>query len=190
MLVLTMTSKDLFVTIGVPASGKSTWIKQQKNAVSISPDDIRKELYGDYQIGISSKEVWDKAHERIQECLEKNDGCVFDATSTLPTPRKRLIEFGKQADAKVTAVYFPINVKFAIYRNGKRFPKEKRVPNYIIHKFHDELKRMKNPIQELKDEGFDHVMIKRQVPTKHDCDGMGGKIRKNECEICDYLDIK
>jgi len=176
--------KSLFVTIGIPASGKSTWISRRRSATVISPDEIRKELYDDYQKGISSPAVWNEAYSRLEKCLKEKNECIFDATNTIPSHRAPIIKRGKEAGANVIAVFFPIDVRFAIYRNSKRRPREKRVPNHVIHHYHDML------VPPTKNEGFDSIVVRRQLPTVNDCKGMGGTIIRNKCEICDRLELE
>jgi len=85
---------SLIMMIGVPGSGKSTWIAQNKheNAVVISPDDIRRELSGNVSDQSQNGKVWFLAKERTVDALKAGKDVILDATNVATKSRKRFIQ--------------------------------------------------------------------------------------------------
>jgi predicted kinase len=86
--------KGLLVLLsGPPLSGKSTLITKLKeqlpDIVVVSTDDIRMELFGNYDF-VEQREpiAWRLAHERVQQSLEKGGVTFLDATLRTPFYRQ------------------------------------------------------------------------------------------------------
>ena len=62
----------LFITIGLPGSGKSHWASEQ-DAKVVSSDAIREELFGDVNDQNHNNEVFNEVHNRIQISLRSED---------------------------------------------------------------------------------------------------------------------
>lgn len=85
--------------IGLPASGKSTYAKtlaEQENAVIISTDKIREELFGDEAIQenehYGGAKVFNTAFIRIREALRYGKNVIFDATNVRRKQRKTFVK--------------------------------------------------------------------------------------------------
>jgi len=73
--------RKVVLSIGVPGSGKTTFLKKFANEnsfVYICLDDIREELCGDAKDQSRNQEVWDLGLLRIIEAIEGNNSVVFD----------------------------------------------------------------------------------------------------------------
>lgn len=96
--------------IGIPGSGKTTFLKQFAHAnehLYICPDDIRYELTGNSVDQSKNKEVWRLAYERVQNELSAGVTVVFDATFANQRERKECINFCKEHGAdKVQGIFF------------------------------------------------------------------------------------
>ena len=82
----------LYVTVGLVASGKSTWAethKEELNAIIHSSDEIRKEL-GDVNDQSKNELVFKILHQRIKDDLQAGKNVIYDATNL---NRKRRIHF-------------------------------------------------------------------------------------------------
>lgn len=111
-----MNKPTLYVTIGIPQSGKTTWAKKNQNrlnAVHISSDEIRKELYGDESIQGDGRKVFALVHKRIREALARGKNVIFDATSVA----RRKDIFVDYEGYPIVAVYFDIPLKVCLRRN-------------------------------------------------------------------------
>jgi predicted kinase len=146
-------SCELYITVGIPGSGKSTGIKkitETTNATVICPDDIREEISGDASDQSQNERVWKIAYARLHKALESGKSVIFDATSVNPKSRKPLIKVGKQYDCEIVACVFPVTLRTAIQRQSLR---NRKVPEDVIKRFYE---RFKMPST---DEGFDKIFV-------------------------------
>ena len=76
-------SKGFEMLIGIPGSGKSTYLKQlnNPNVQVISPDDIRREITGSISDQSKNKEVWEETERRINSALKDGKYVILDATN-------------------------------------------------------------------------------------------------------------
>lgn len=135
----------LYTMVGIPGSGKSTIANQIPNAVVISSDAIRKELYGAEEIQGNGKQVFDLVYKRIGEELAKGNDVVFDATNLTPWARKAVFRF----PAERIAVFVNTPLDVCLERNAAR---ERKVPEEVIYRMYDNL------IYPSKTEGFKTII--------------------------------
>lgn len=92
----------LYFTVGLPASGKSSYFEKIKewhpDAVHISSDNIREEVFGDINRQDRNTEVFKIMEERTYETLAANGICFYDATNL---SAKRRIAFVKNMRARL-----------------------------------------------------------------------------------------
>ena len=136
----------LYTMIGIPGSGKSTIANQIPNAVVISSDAIRKELYGAEEIQGDGKQVFDLVYKRIGDELAKGNDVVFDATNLTPKARNAVFRF----TAEHIAIYVRTNLGTCLARNAAR---PRVVPKEIILKMKNRL------IPPNRLEGFKTIII-------------------------------
>ncbi len=70
-------------TVGLPGSGKSTFVKQlakSENAIILSSDAIRQELFGD-ATKQKSRVVFRTLYERLNDLVAKGYSVIVDATN-------------------------------------------------------------------------------------------------------------
>jgi predicted kinase len=71
------------MSFGVSGSGKSTYIrKNNADNFVVSPDAIRKEIFGDVSNQSDKIRVWSRAIGRIEGALLLKKGVILDATNT------------------------------------------------------------------------------------------------------------
>ena len=89
----------VYMLIGLPGSGKSTYAKKlakEKNAVIISTDKIREEVFGDE--AIQENEQYDSSHifsivdNRVKLAMLDGKNIIFDATNINRKRRKVFLE--------------------------------------------------------------------------------------------------
>lgn len=122
----------LYTMVGIPGSGKSTIANQIPNAIIISSDAIRKELYGAEEIQGNGKQVFDLVYKRIGEELTKGHDVVFDATNLTPKARKAVFRF----TAEHIAVFVNTSLDECLKRNAAR---ERKVPEEVIYRMYHNL---------------------------------------------------
>lgn len=92
--------KQLYVLVGVPASGKSTWIKNQDWALGLNivSTDVWVEDYAN-RMGKTYSEVFDEymptavklMADHVVKCREHNHDIIWDQTSTTVLSRAKKI---------------------------------------------------------------------------------------------------
>lgn len=145
-----------FVMVGAPGSGKSTYatkLANTENAVVISGDDIRAELYGSPDIQGKWYEIWD----RIDELVSEAGGVpiVLDGTHCRKDYRAEAIALLKSHGySQVHAVVIDSSLATCLARN---FQRSRHVPDYVIKEMHDNLQRSLKTIMEEDFETFSFV---------------------------------
>lgn len=138
--------------VGIPGSGKSTHAKslsRNKNAIHLSSDSIRAELYGDEAIQGNPSEVFELMHKRTLEALADGKNVIYDATNITRKDRASIMsKIPKYVETECHIVWAPIET--CIERDSKR---ERSVGKEVIDRM---LKRFQAPYY---DEGFDSIEI-------------------------------
>ena len=102
----------LYVAVGLPGSGKSTWGNSRENLKVHSSDLIRKELYGSESIQGDNNIIFDTLNKRIEADLIAGMNCYYDATSLTANIRRDIVRKFRPHANKIIALYFnePIGV--------------------------------------------------------------------------------
>lgn len=129
----------LILMIGISGSGKSTEAEKLKyhyNAIVLSADSIRKELYGDENIQGDGKEVFSLLNERIEIYISKGVNVIVDNTNTTTFARQSLINIGRKHDVQCIAHITLCDVETAMYH--QRF-RDRKVPYNIVKRQYKQL---------------------------------------------------
>jgi predicted kinase len=143
-----------YVMVGAPGSGKSTYaakLAQTENAVIISGDDIRAELYGSAEIQGNWSEIWD----RIDELVSESCGMpvILDGTHYRKDYREEAITLLRSYGyTTVEAIVMDASLPTCIARNFSRI--ERSVPDYIVTAMHEKLQRS---LEKIFEEDFDRI---------------------------------
>ena len=162
----------LILPIGIPGSGKSTWINklraEGRNVLVISPDAIRAELT-DVSDQSNNALVFKLAHERAATGLRQGKLVVFDATNTMqegPFGRTALIENLKKMSGKEFTTYYemfdvdPVTVKQRIEKDIASGKKRAVVPEHVIDRMHTQFVENKNNLSGMIKFDIAHVQNK------------------------------
>lgn len=129
----------LYILIGVPGSGKSTYAeelyqKSERGIALVSSDCIRKSLYGNENCQDNPKKVFTLAHKIIVDQLEHGFDVIFDATNIYAKDRSDLIRkicFEVKKEVRFIAIYFDTPIETCVARQDLR---ERKVPTKVIEK--------------------------------------------------------
>ncbi len=122
--------KTLYITVGISASGKSTWAKQKAkdiDAVEINRDDIRfSEVMpnGNWSTYKFSKEneskVTEIANSLFSSANNENKNVIVSDTNLNSVFRNKWIDLGKSHGYEIEIVEFHIDCEEAIRRDRLR----------------------------------------------------------------------
>jgi predicted kinase len=131
------------LTIGIPASGKTTWAREtannDKNVVVTSRDDIRA-AYG-WKSGFDEGRVTRIQRSHMEAAFLDGFDVIVADTNLNPKFRKDLIKFCHQRGQDVVTKVFPISLDEAILRDSKR--QSHMVGADVIKRFYDMYQQQK-----------------------------------------------
>ena len=129
----------IIMLIGAAASGKSTAapkIAAENNAVILSTDKMRAELYGAEHIQGNWQDIEALLYKRIKNAIKQNKNIILDSTHFKKEYRAKIIKnFVKYS--KFSAYYFNYPFSVIYDRNKKR---ARRVPFNVLAAMYKELK--------------------------------------------------
>lgn len=160
-----MNTPELIMLIGLPASGKSFWLKENvpdEDAYIASTDDFiekkAKELGITYDQAFHDyiKEATKEMHEGIRHAVKHDKNIYWDQTNlTVNSRRKKLSTIPNKYLKK--AIYFVVDEDVLSERLHRRAIKEgKSIPERLIKNMSDSY------VHPTLDEGFD-VIIKKEI---------------------------
>ena len=125
--------------IGAAASGKSTAapkIAAENNAVILSTDKIRAELYGAEHIQGNWSDIEAVLYDRIKNAIKQNKNIILDSTHFKKEYRAKIIKnFAKYSEFSAYFFNYPFPLIFS--RNKHR---ARRVPFEILAAMYEHLK--------------------------------------------------
>ena len=125
---------EFVMLVGLPGSGKSTYIEKYYATYKIhSSDAIREELSGDVNNQDINKQVFATLHKRVKADLAKGRGVVYDATNISWKRRKAFLQElnGIRCLKKCILMATPFEV--CVQRNKDR---ERTVPYFAIDRMY------------------------------------------------------
>jgi predicted kinase len=138
---------SLFMLVGIPGSGKSTWakafLKEHPNYQLVSTDQIRAHLYGDEATQGNWPQVWQQVLAQWQSGIDQVHrgtlaGVIYDATNTRRRHRRQAIDTAKTLGFNtITLVWFDLPLAVCLGRNRER---SRQVPPEVLVKMHRQLR--------------------------------------------------
>jgi predicted kinase len=148
--------KTLYITIGCPASGKSTYVKKyvednQQTGMYLSSDELRAKFGSGETDQTVTPQVFSHIKLKITEFLTNvvGDYLIIDATSINRKNRRDYIDLTKNNDARIVAWVFERPRNVLVERNKNR---DRVVPEWVIDKMLNQYERPTT------DEGFDEII--------------------------------
>ena len=145
----------IYLMVGIPGSGKSTYSKSLKKELQcevISTDQVR----NDHPDWDESK-VWPEVYNRAANALKEKRDAIFDATNTTPKVRKRFVDEVQKHEVEVEmAAYFfdtPWEVCYERVLRRNEMPGERFLPPEVVESYG------KSIIAPTLDEGFKFIKV-------------------------------
>ena len=150
----------LLLLIGLPLSGKSTWIKRNyPDTKVISRDDLVMEVYGSDNYSEAFKNVDQKEVDRLldlrlKEANLNKENVIVDMTNLTPKRRKQTLRYFSSDYDKV-AIAFPIleDTEYSDRNNFRKLNENKWIPPFVLKSMLDSY------VVPTLDEGFNDIII-------------------------------
>ena len=146
----------LVVTVGLPSSGKTSWVdnfieeNQDKIIDIISSDKIREEVFNDIEDQNHNGEVFDLMKRRTKESLSQGHVAIYEATNISSKRRRALLkELNKYYD-KAICLFKYKRLSACQIDNEER---DREVPSDVIDRMY------RNFEIPHKNEGFDEIIV-------------------------------
>lgn len=138
-----------FVLVGAPGAGKSTLafkLALQEDAAIISGDDIRKELYGSWEIQGNWVEVNDRIEQYVESCAERGVSVILDGTHYRTDYRNQVATLLRSYGYEdIEAIVVNPSLATCLARNFRR---SRNVPDYTVREIYDKLQASLPHIEE------------------------------------------
>jgi predicted kinase len=129
-----MSKPKFIIMVGLPGSGKSSWIsKNAKNYTVIELDWIRKNIFGHQFFASAEPFIIGMAKAMARMLLAQQKNVIIDSTGLTIGIRDEWINMGKEYGASIKIVWVKCDVEEAIKRDSKR-ENGKRVGKEVIYR--------------------------------------------------------
>jgi predicted kinase len=147
-----MSKQILTLTRGIPASGKSTWSRQQaeldpNNTVVVSKDGIR-QMLGTYWVDEREPLVKVMSKELVKTALTAGYSVIVDDTNLHPSHEPSWREIAEEFDVEVVVKDFHIDLWEAIKRDRERGSKvgPEVLTNFFIERYTNKENPLYSPL--------------------------------------------
>jgi predicted kinase len=142
----------VFLAIGLPGSGKSSWFKRH-NVVPLSSDMVRSLLFDDVREQRFQDLVFSNLRSMLKaRLIAKRPMNYVDATNLTPQERQHWIKLAKDYNYEVHAIFFDVPLEVCVERHQRR---DRVVPEDVMRRM---AAKLKAPAFE---EGFAKITVVR-----------------------------
>lgn len=144
--------RNLIILHGIPASGKSTWVKNNElEQFTVSSDALRLlyagieyDLEGHQRISQKAdKKVWNELYSIVENRMKDGQLTVVDATHISEKSISEYKKLAKKYNYRITIIQFNVSLEEALKRNSER-EEYKQVPEKVIRDMYERSKQKWN----------------------------------------------
>lgn len=139
----------LYMLIGLPSSGKSTYAKTLDGTI-FSSDALRAEMWGNEATQGDNQVLFTELHRRIKDCLRSGQNAIYDACNIDYKKRMAFLKELTHIDCEKICIFIAVPYEECIKRNKER---DRVVPEYVIERMY------KNFTAPYWYEGWDNIRI-------------------------------
>ncbi len=113
----------LYVLIGLPGAGKSTWARQnvdRLHAAVVGSDEVRREFQANGQNLLNGDQVFAEVERRARSLLRADQSVILDATHFLRKYRTYALHLADDCHARRVAIWFDVPLDLCLQRNAQR----------------------------------------------------------------------
>jgi predicted kinase len=113
----------LYVLIGLPGSGKSTWARENAahlRAVVVGSDEVRREFQASGQNPLNGDAVFAEVERRARTLLQTDQSVILDATHFLRKYRTYALHLAGDCCARRVAIWFDVPLDICLQRDAQR----------------------------------------------------------------------
>ena len=146
----------LIILVGFPRSGKSTWVKENKElarnkALVVEPDWIRTNILGHQFHKPAEPIIWLIADSFIRIALSQGHTVILDGINLFPFVREKYIALAKEMGAGVECVWINTPMDVCVERNNVS-PEGQKLPHNVL------VNKENGFVPPSVEEGFDAVI--------------------------------
>ncbi|MBD2509566.1 AAA family ATPase [Nostoc muscorum FACHB-395] len=158
----------LFLLIGLPGSGKSTFAKQLMTECPqmplISTDGIRGQLFGSQALQGPWLLIWQEVERQFRQATCTANTAIFDATNAQRRHRREVIALARELGfTQIMGIWVDTPVWLCLARNKRR---SRQVPEEIILRMHRQLRDAPPSLEE----GLDGLIRLSEKSEYGNCD--------------------
>jgi predicted kinase len=142
---------EIIVMVGLPRSGKSTWVKENRfGRPVVSADDLRLLVYGERFNAEREAEMWKARGIALKMLMKYGVSLIIDETNTTKKRRKPIVDLAREYGYKAVAVVVNTSKDECIQRATSNWD-EAIIPT---------IERMAAQFEPVgQDEGFDDIRL-------------------------------
>lgn len=153
----------LMILIGIPASGKSSFVETLKDSYQIvNGDKIRRQIFNVQWDEDLEHFVWEIAKLQTRSHLRNGRNVIIDATNLKGERRKIFTEIGQEFNAIIYGMIFLVPFDIALRRDMNR-EEGKKVGKEVMELMKKDYMRLWDDLSILFSEGFEHLKFQYSV---------------------------